>query len=107
MQQSTIFDYYNMKFHNIKLKDVMNIFVKQYILIKKCKITSTYITWTKDNDLILQNLMDMDEGKGLKTLTEKFISINLDPMFNIDKVVRHIRYMKSKQNSSRINFKKA
>jgi hypothetical protein len=51
--------------------------------------------------------MDMDEGKGLKTLTEKFISINLDPMFNIDKVVRHIRYMKSKQNSSRINLQKA
>jgi hypothetical protein len=84
----------------------MNIFVKQLILIKKCKITSTYITWTKDNDLILQNLMDMNEGKGLKTLIEKFISINLNSMFNIDKVVKHIQYMKSKQNSSRVNLQK-
>jgi hypothetical protein len=90
MQQSTIFNYYNIKFHNMKKKDVMNKFVKQYIAIKKCKITSTYITWTKENDVILQNLMDMNEGKSLKTLAEKFISNILDPMFNIEKIVRHI-----------------
>jgi hypothetical protein len=49
----------------------------------------------------------MNEGKSLKTLAEKFISNNLDPMFNIEKVVRHIQYMKSKQNSSRISLQKA
>jgi len=59
-------------------------------VIKKCKITSTYITWTKENDVILQNLMDMNEGKSLKTLAEKFISSILDPMFNIEKIVIHI-----------------
>jgi hypothetical protein len=35
-------------------------------MIKKCKIIGTYITWTKENDVILQNLMDMNEGKSLK-----------------------------------------
>jgi hypothetical protein len=33
----------------------------------------------------------------LKTLAEKFISSNRNPMFNIEKIVRHIWYMKSKQ----------
>jgi hypothetical protein len=74
---------------------------------KKCKLTSTYITWTKENDVILRNLMDMNEGISLKTLAKKFISINLDLMFNIKKIVRHIQYMKSKQNSSRISWTKS
>ncbi len=74
----------------MKKKDVMYKFVKQQIAIKKCKITSTYITWTKENDVILLNLMDMTKGKGLKTLAKKFISNNLDLMFNIEKIVRHV-----------------
>jgi hypothetical protein len=52
----------------------------------------TYWTWMKE--------------KSLKTLAKKFISNNLDLMFNIEKVVRHIWYMKSKQNSSRISLQK-
>jgi hypothetical protein len=75
-------------------------------VIKNCKIASTYITWTKDNDVILQNLMDMNEGKSLETLAEKFISNNLDLMFNIEIFLRHIRYMKSKENSSTISLTK-
>ncbi len=63
---------------------------KQQIVIEKCKITSTYITWTKENDVILQNLMDMNEGIFLKTLAEKFINNNLDPMFDIEKIMTHI-----------------
>jgi hypothetical protein len=57
---------------------------------KKCKIISTYTIWTKDNDVILQNLMDMNEGKSLKILVKKFISNNLNLMFNIEKIMRHI-----------------
>jgi hypothetical protein len=38
----------------------------------------------------------MNEGKSLKTLVEKFISNNPNLMFNIEKIVRHIRYIKSK-----------
>jgi hypothetical protein len=34
--------------------------------------------------------MDINEGKSLKTLAEKFISSNPNPMFNIEKIVRHI-----------------
>jgi hypothetical protein len=48
----------------------------------------------------------MTKGKGLKTLAKKFISNNLDLMFNIEKIVRHVWYMKSKQNSSRISLTK-
>ncbi len=48
----------------------------------------------------------MNEGFFLKTLAEKFINNNLDPMFNIEKIMRHIWYMKSKQNSSRISLTK-
>jgi hypothetical protein len=59
-------------------------------MILKCKITSTYITWTKENDVILQNLMDMNEGNFLKTLAEKFISSNPDLMFNIERIVKHV-----------------
>ncbi len=59
-------------------------------MIEKCKIISTYITWTKENDVILQNLMDMNEGIFLKTLAKKFINNNLDPMFDIEKIMRHI-----------------
>ncbi len=74
----------------MKKKRCNEIFCKQQIVIKKSKITSTYITWTKENDVILQNLMDMNEGIFLKTLAEKFINNNLDPMFNIEKIMRHI-----------------
>jgi hypothetical protein len=50
--------------------------------------------------------MDMNEGKSLKTLPKKFISNNLDLVFNIEKIMKHIKYMKSKQNSSRISLTK-
>ncbi len=49
----------------------------------------------------------MNEGISLKTLAKKFISINPDLMFNIKKIVRHIQYMKPKQNSSRISWTKS
>jgi hypothetical protein len=51
--------------------------------------------------------MEMNEGISLKTLAKKFISNNPDLMFNIEKIVRHIQYMKSKQNSSRISLTKS
>jgi hypothetical protein len=59
------------------------------VVLKNVKLL-VHITWTKENDVILQNLMDMNEGKSLKTLAEKFISSNRNPMFNIEKIVRHI-----------------
>jgi hypothetical protein len=34
--------------------------------------------------------MDMNEGIFLKTLAEKFINNNLDPMFDIEKIMTHI-----------------
>ncbi len=49
----------------------------------------------------------MNERKSLKTLAKKFISNNPNPMFNIEKIMRHIQYMKSKENSSRINLTKS
>jgi hypothetical protein len=59
--------------------------------------------------------MDMNEGmissimqlQCLKTLAKQFISNNLDPMSNIEKIERRIQYMKSKQNSSKISLTKS
>ncbi len=38
MQQSIILNCYNIKFHNMKKKDIMNRFVKQQIVIKNVKL---------------------------------------------------------------------
>jgi len=44
----------------------------------------------------------MNEGKSLKTFAKKIISRNPNLMLNIEKIVKHIQYMTSKQNSQEL-----
>jgi hypothetical protein len=47
-------------------KKCIEFFCKTVNNDKKCKIASTYSTWTKENDVILRNLMNMNGGKKMK-----------------------------------------
>jgi len=52
---------------------------------------------------MLQNIMQINQGASFKSRVENFQNNNLNPMFNIEKIVRHMQYMKSKhQKNSKI-----
>jgi len=55
-----------------------------------------YINWTKDHGEMLQNIMQINQGASFKSIFENFQNNDPNPMFNTEKIVRHIRYMKSK-----------
>jgi hypothetical protein len=39
---------------------------------------------------MLQNIMQINQGASLKSIAENFQNNNPKPMFNIEKIVRHI-----------------
>jgi mevalonate pyrophosphate decarboxylase len=58
--------------------------------------SNAYIIWTTNHDEMLQNVMQINQGVSFKSIAENFENNNLNPMFNIEKSVRHMRYMKLK-----------
>jgi len=62
----------------------------------KNKTSNAYIIWTKNHDEMFQNIMQIIQGASFKSIANFFQNNNLNPMFNTEKIVRHMRYMKWK-----------
>jgi hypothetical protein len=74
-------------------------------MIKKHKTSNAYIIWTRNHDGMLQNIMQINQGTSFKSTINFFQNNNLDPMFNIEKIVKYKQYMKSKhQKNSEVDL---